>query len=412
MTQNYVYQNFLISGKKLTPNPYLDPLTKNHIKLLTRMKRECLAREQAKYREVFGVIGHLPWDWKIELKDSLLRSGDLRVSGMSEAKMKELAGKSYKQRWKVSRGRGTGQANFIDLFEMAVVDEFNKTYPDLALGGPSIDEGLEALMVKIYRTLHTRATKGSITFTKKTNGIQGKGVAPLTGLLIEAVDGILNHNKVGTINNNKMSLIADFEVPGWGLNEVKRGIVTPSDNDSKYVLENSVFHIGDFSISSILGKSKNDWTDMLNDFAVIVAEILDAVTSNPKMRVNEMRRMLASKLSYLVTDYIEMRLLAYLNMGSDIFWFSSNQGILLGSEFIEGILNYQKLNIYGHVNLIDYSSQKGTLKKMLTTYEELCKMFNRQELSTTVLLSQAIQAKTKTGSFLKSGTFNLWYGTR
>ena len=91
-----------------------------------------------------------------------------------------------------------------------------------------------------------------------------------------------------------------------------------------------------------------------------------------KMSEEQIREVLLNSFTELVIDYLEWRLKsmptsigAQENGGNDgdIFWIVSRYGVILGSEFIEGLIKYHKLYIGGYAHFmgedtkIDYRTE-------------------------------------------------------
>lgn len=398
----YHYNNFLLNGHKTDYNFLLDENIRSEYVFL---HDELEYRELKFYKRKFGKnkIQNIPDDWKEELA-SFLSNG-----GMSADRANEVMAEAF------------FSSDNYDAFQKLLIQ---KIHEEVDRGQLSLfyetNKSLENTILSLYKTLEKRQTHQTISQShRKGSGrvyISGPAVGTLEGWMIEIIQGVVSTKKQSTRNDPVLKVVADFVVPGIGLEESKRN---KSDNRTGNILLDSNFRIGMFTVNP---RSKNGVPEYLAKiFADCATAIVTGIQNNNPKKIEQARAIYFKQLSYFIYPYLENRLLNYTKKG-EIFYFSSGGHIILGSDFISGLIGLNKLYINGAtgnsaakiessitVKLLDKIGIKVDPTKDKPGYEQLG--FNFDERSKDIL-NYKLENKYKNGTFLTYAKFDLWYGKR
>ena len=387
------YNNFKLGRKSISK--YQSPIDGDTLVALEQLQIQCERREKNfYYSSIRGKKkGKAPENWKEMVKKEI--AGPEVKSGLS---VKKIGANAYLQ------------AKSYDDFKTSLLQGFQKAYiGQLSLfDADEISKTLDHSIARLYKTLTTRLKNETIEITKTT--ISGPKSSTIEGWLIEIMQGALDHKKISTSVDKKFSVVADYVVPGIGLEETKRGL------KSQDTILQSAFHVGSFTTTSMM-EGKN-WSELQTLLSEVFIEIMRDLTPDHTVKIDELREKVFDKLNLLIAGYLGARLTYGLD-NKEIFYFGSGSSVLLGSEFIEGILVHSKLSSSGYAELsskIGYTqlSRLGLdalLEELKGTSMQLGLDFSDRRFKNKIE-AEIQKGGFKLGPFLKKGSFNLWYGKK
>jgi hypothetical protein len=384
------YNNFKLGNTAVSG--YQSIISGETVTALQNLQAQCEKQEKNFYYSKYGKKKGLPANWKELVKKEV--AGPQVKSGLS---VKKIAANAYLQ------------ATNYDDFKTSLLAGFKDAYVgQLSLFEPDeISKTLDHSIARLYKTLTTRLKNDTIKITKTT--ISGPKSSTIEGWLVEIMQGSLDRKKLSTAGSTKYSVVADYIVEGVGLEETKRGL------DAQDPILQSTFHVGSFTTTSMM-KGKN-WSELQKLLSEIFISIMTELSLNNSLNIRTLRRRVFDNLNLLIAGYLTARLTYGLEGNKEIFYFGSGSTVLLGSEFIEGVLVHSKLSSAGYAELsskigytqLSHLGLEALIEELRGTSMQLGMNFSDKRTKSRIEV-EIQKSGLKLGPYFKKGRFDLWYG--
>ena len=354
MSNTFVsYNHFKIGNFYVKPPQYY--LTRELMSRLIKMQNSLEEKEKARFKEMFG-YKRASKNWKEDFKNFL---------GQGYRNYKESAAfKSMSSAWDIiidgiedyntKKEKAEMQQKFVDRLALDLEVMNNQMAYSLF---PTDKEEVQKVGGIIFNTLYTLYKGKKVKVTK--TGLQFKKSSKnrnfIAGYLFEMFNGVLGNAAHSTSRGDEQYLsdVADYYIEGVGFEEIKRSALYGPD-----MLKDISFHLGQFNSGGILSKGTGG-SRLKQRLGNAILNIINRISYSASEE--EIRDVILHSFTEMVLDYLEWRIYDMPNTDVEkyqgIFWFVTKHGVILGSEFIQGIIDYNKLYISGNAEFVTRGSE-------------------------------------------------------